>query len=156
MSSPVVVTALLLALVGCQGSPDGREADVIPLLAPSPDLVAQTRAVYAAMTAGSAPQVEALYSVAPGSVFIGTSAAEFWTDPVQHNLDVRPYWQPGNVTVTPGPILAVAQGDLGFSVDRPTFRLRDGTTLQLRVTFVWRREAGTWRVVHSHASVGAA
>ena len=112
------------------------------------------RAVYAAMTAGDAEQVEALYSLAPGAVFIGTSADEFWTDPVQHNLDVRPFWKPGNITVTAGPIHAIAFGESGLTVDRPTFRLADGTILTLRVTLVWRRERGQWKVVHSHASVG--
>ncbi len=122
-------------------------------MTPSPELADRMRAVYAAMTAGDAQQVEALYSLAPGSVFVGTSAAEFWTDSAKHNADVRPYWKPGNVTVEAGDIQAVALGETGLTVDRPTFRLRDGTSFNLRLTLVWRREGGAWKVIHSHASV---
>jgi ketosteroid isomerase-like protein len=149
------VLAVAIALSACQRSPATQRSAAVAPLTPSPELVEQTRAVYAAMSAGSASQVEALYSLADGAEFIGTGPTEFWTDAQQHNVDVRPYWQPGTLTVTPGEILAVAQGDMGFSVDRPSFRLRDGTVLQLRLTFVWRREAGGWRVVHSHASIAA-
>ncbi len=124
-------------------------------MTPSTELADSVRAVYAAMTAGDARQVEALYSLSPGAVFIGTSESEFWTDSAKHNADVRKYWTPGNVTVKAGDIHAVALGETGLTVDRPTFQLKDGTTFRLRLTFVWRREAGVWKVIHSHASIAA-
>lgn len=96
-------------------------------LQPSPDLAAHMRAVYAAMEAGDPDAVEALYSLADGTVFVGSSEDEFWTDSARHNADVRPLWQPGSVAIEPG--------DISASVG------------QLEAD-------GRWRVVHSHASVG--
>ena len=121
----------------------------------SPELSGRLHALYAAMTDGDAERVESLYSLAPGSLFIGTSGEEFWTDSARHNADVRPYWTPGNLTVTAGHVHAISIGDVGFTVDRPTMRLRDGTTFDLRLTLIWRREADGWRVIHSHASVAS-
>ena len=123
-------------------------------LSRSPDLATLMRAVYAAMEAGDPEAVEALYSLAPGTVFIGSDASEYWTDSAQHNANVRHYWQPAALRITPGEITASVAGGIGFSVDRPTFTV-GGANLGLRITLVWHREGdGRWRVVHSHASVG--
>ena len=123
-------------------------------LTPSTELADHTRQVYAAMQAGDPQAVEALYSLAPGSVFIGSDTAEFWTDSAQHNQDVRPYWQPGSMVIEPGEITACEMGDAGFTVDRPRISAA-GRTWELRISLVWHRESdGMWRVVHSHASVG--
>jgi ketosteroid isomerase-like protein len=40
-------------------------------------------------------------------------------------------------------------------VDTPTVHLPDGTSVATRLTVIWRREPGGWRVVHTHISVGA-
>jgi hypothetical protein len=114
--------------------------------------------LYVAMSSGEAALVEAMYSVQPGSCFIGTDASEFWTDPHQHNDDVRHFfdgssgsssWRPGSEVV------AVVEGTVGWTVDRPSIRLGDGTVYDgLRVTLVWHLEKDDWVVVHSHASVG--
>jgi hypothetical protein len=49
---------------------------------------------------------------------------------------------------------ALAEGNAGWTIDRPILRLPDGTTLTLRLTLVWHLEDGIWRIVHSHASIG--
>ena len=62
-----------------------------------------------------------------------------------------PLWAARGVRPT---VAASVIGDVGFTVDRPTFTVGD-QTLQLRITLVWHRESdGAWRVVHSHASMG--
>jgi hypothetical protein len=150
-----LLVAAILSLHACAETPSAGMTKAVNDIPHSSELADRMRAVYAAMTAGDAQRVEALYSLARGSVFIGTSEAEFWTDSAKHNADVRPHWKPGNVGVDAGEIHAVVMGETGLSVDRPTFRLRDGTSFKLRLTFVWRREAGEWKVIHSHASVAA-
>jgi len=114
--------------------------------------------LYAAMSSGSADHVEAMYSLEPGSIFVGTDESEFWTDPVQHNADVRPFFdgESGTYLWQAGDALARVEGTVGWTVDRPTLTSPDGSSLRARVTLIWHLEAGgVWRVVHSHASVGA-
>ena len=38
--------------------------------------------------------------------------------------------------------------------DRPKFRLPDGTEIPLRMTFVFVREEGEWKVAQQHISIG--
>jgi hypothetical protein len=112
--------------------------------------------LYRAMSSGSADRVEALYSLDPLAVFVGTDDSEFWTDSARHNADVRHYFDgsSGALRVEPGDGLARSDGALGWTFDRPTMTLPDGTSIAPRITLVWRREGSSWRVVHSHASVG--
>jgi len=123
---------------------------------PSSEVRDAVRQLYLAMSSGDADTVETFYSPNPLSAFVGTDAAEVWTDPEQHHRDVRPYFDgsQGTNRWLPGDILARSAGDLGWSFDRPTVVLADHRELQLRVSLVWRREGNSWKVVHSHASVG--
>jgi ketosteroid isomerase-like protein len=84
-------------------------------------------------------------------VFVGTDASEVWTHSRQHNADVRHFFDRsfGRLEVTAGDVAAYADGDLGWSFDRSLFGLGDGTVLQVRLTFVWRREDEQWLVAHS-------
>jgi hypothetical protein len=120
----------------------------------SEELAGVVRGLYAAMGSGDPEAVEAFYSLSPHAVFLGTDEAEFWTDSAQHNLDVRPYWERAGNRVTPGELLALECGDVGWTVDRPTIELASGERFQTRLTFVFHREGGTWKVVHAHTSVG--
>jgi hypothetical protein len=123
---------------------------------PSEELRATLLRLYDAMSSGSAASVEAFYSLQPGSVFMGTDAAEFWTDSAQHNADVRRFFD-GSMGVNRwrgGEALAFEEGTVGWIIDRPTVVLGDGTEFALRISLVWHREGPEWKVVHSHASVG--
>jgi ketosteroid isomerase-like protein len=60
-------------------------------------------------------------------------------------------------TVSYANLAAEAQGDLGYTVDIETFRARVGggaepVTWANRVTHIFRRENGEWRLVNRHAS----
>jgi hypothetical protein len=114
--------------------------------------------LYVAMSSGDASRVEAIYSTAAGVSFIGSDANEFWKDPEQHNADVRRFFDGslGRNTWSSGEApLAMEEGTVGWTVDRPTVVLGDGTIYSgLRVTLVWHREGAEWKVVQSHASVG--
>jgi ketosteroid isomerase-like protein len=120
----------------------------------SEELAGVVRALYAAMGAGDPDAVEAFYSLAPHAVFLGSDRAEFWTDSARHNLDVRPYWEQAGNTVTPAELLAFECGDVGWTVDRPTIELAAVQRFETRLTFVFHREDGAWKVVHAHTSVG--
>jgi hypothetical protein len=122
----------------------------------SDELRARLLSLYAAMSSGDADAVEAHYSLREGSVFVGSDTTEFWTDSAQHNADVRPYFDGSNGVLTwqAGGPLAQREGKLGWTIDRPTVRFPDGTSVSLRLTLVWLWEDGLWKVVHSHASAG--
>jgi ketosteroid isomerase-like protein len=115
-----------------------------------------TLELYEAMSSGDAAAVESFYSLAPDALYIGTAKGEFWTDPVRHNEDVRPYFDGSNgrMSVSAGTVHVVVDGDAAWVVDTPTMRLSDGTEFHVRLTLIWRREAGAWRVAHTHTSVG--
>jgi hypothetical protein len=112
--------------------------------------------LYEAMSSGDAGRVEAFYSLEPGCVFVGTDDSEFWTDSACHNADVRSYFDGsrGRLSWSAGEAIALEEESVGWTVDRPTISMPDGTSLRTRVTLVWHRQNDTWAVVHSHASVG--
>ena len=120
----------------------------------SEELAGLVRGLYAAMGSGDADAVEAFYSLSGQAVFLGTDRAEFWTDSARHNQDVRPYWQRAGNLLTPGELLAFECGEVGWTVDRPTIELATGERFETRLTFVFHREDGAWRIVHAHTSVG--
>jgi ketosteroid isomerase-like protein len=120
----------------------------------SEELAGLVRGLYAAMGSGDADAVEAFYSLSGQAVFLGTDRAEFWTDSARHNQDVRPYWERAGNLLTPGELLAFECGEVGWTVDRPTIELATGERFETRLTFVFHREDGAWRIVHAHTSVG--
>jgi adenylate cyclase len=67
---------------------------------------------------------------------------------------VRPYWERAGNLLTPGELLAFECGEVGWTVDRPTIELATGERFETRLTFVFHREDGAWRIVHAHTSVG--
>jgi len=129
---------------------------------PSEALRSQLLKLYEAMSSTNPDAVEAHYSLRPGSVFIGTDAFEFWTDSAAHNAAVRPFFDGsfGNWTWRASEAIALVEGSVGWTVDRPSIVLVDRAgaeaRLEARVSLVWHLEDGVWRVVHSHASVGTA
>jgi hypothetical protein len=58
------------------------------------------------------------------------------------------------VTMTPASPQGYEEGTMGWIVDQPAFGLPDGSSVGFRVTSVFRREDGAWKLVHMHASVG--
>ncbi|MDQ4052193.1 MAG: nuclear transport factor 2 family protein [Actinomycetota bacterium] len=46
------------------------------------------------------------------------------------------------------------EGPVGWVVDSPRFGFSDGSGMDCRVTAIFRNEAGAWRLVHAHFSVG--
>jgi ketosteroid isomerase-like protein len=49
---------------------------------------------------------------------------------------------------------AWSEGDVGWVVDRPTVRSGTGQEALLRITTIWHREEGNWKLVHEHVSLG--
>lgn len=123
---------------------------------PSAELEAVVTDLFAAMGSGSAAAVEAFYSLDPLGVFVGTDAAEFWTDSAQHNADVRPFFdgRQGPSRWEPKRTEARREGSVGWTFSLVDVHLPDLDPIPARVTLVWHRESDRWQIVHSHASTG--
>jgi ketosteroid isomerase-like protein len=111
--------------------------------------------VYAAFGDGDAAAIDDLVSHDPGVLAIGPDPSMWW--PGRDGLVSR--WknelEHGPINVVPGDPVAYAAGDLAWAADRPKVG-RGGKQVEIRVTLVARREGKEWRILHWHASVGAA
>jgi SnoaL-like domain len=122
----------------------------------APELEDLTQRFYQALADGDAAALEALVSARDGVLHIGTDPAEWWDDSARFRRALRAQAQElAGVRVSPGPLRAYREGSVGWAADRPTFRLPGGPALPLRVTVVFHQEDGAWKMVQSHASVGA-
>ena len=120
------------------------------------DLEDLTRRFYQALAQGDAVAIEQLVSQQDSVLNIGTDPAEWWDSfaSFRHALQCQTQELAG-VQVSPGDLRAYCEGTVGWAADRPTFRFPGGLEIPLRVTTVFHREDGAWKIVQSHASVGA-
>jgi ketosteroid isomerase-like protein len=59
-----------------------------------------------------------------------------------------------DITFSPGTISAYEEGTVGWGIARPTLALPNGKQVSLRWSAVFHQEAGQWKLVQYHASVG--
>jgi hypothetical protein len=83
-------------------------------------------------------------------LIIGTAPGENVSD----RKDMRFGFEAEGVTLESRSARGFEEGTLGWVVDEPRFGLPDGSAMDCRVTAIMRNEAGTWRLVHAHFSVG--
>ncbi|HEX5692953.1 MAG TPA: nuclear transport factor 2 family protein, partial [Roseiflexaceae bacterium] len=60
----------------------------------------------------------------------------------------------GGVRCLAGDPQAYSHGDVGWVADRPRFILPDGTEIPVRMSIVFVKEDGDWKVSHQHISIG--
>lgn len=83
-------------------------------------------------------------------VIIGTAPGEKVTD----RGAMRFGFETEGVTLQSRDAHGFEEGSMGWVVDDPRFGFPDGSGMDCRVTAILRNEAGTWRLVHAHFSVG--
>ena len=119
----------------------------------SPELRDLTVRLAEAIGAGDAEVLARHTSRQPGVAFLGTDPDEWWTDVAGLTRAPAAQRQAG-VEVVPGEPVAYREGDVGWTVDRGLrFRLGD-REVPFRLSVVYRREDGAWKMVHFHSSVG--
>lgn len=92
------------------------------------------------------------YSASDDATFFGTGPNEFWVGgKVLRAVFAAQDEQLGRVTVRPGTIYAFEEGTVGWACDQCTLTLPNGRELATRMTFVFHREGGEWKVVHGHS-----
>jgi ketosteroid isomerase-like protein len=119
--------------------------------------IAQLRAAMADVANGDTRAIKALYEHSDDATsFYGWGGYERgWAE-----VDKRWDWagqQFKGGTVIYEPLTRIASGDLFYTTDIETFHVRmDGkaelATWSNRVTHIFRRSAGAWRLIHRHAN----
>ena len=123
----------------------------------APELEQAMKDLYAAMGRGDGGFLRDFVSESDGVTMIATDPNEYWTD---HGTITRVWAQQldemGGLDIQPGELRAYRDGDVGWAADRPTIRMPDGSELPFRITAVYTRENGGWKLVQGHASIGVA
>jgi hypothetical protein len=90
-----------------------------------------------------------------GVLIIGSDPNEWWTgyDTITQVFKAQ-MREMGGVSCLPGDPQAYRMGDVGWVADRPRFRLPDGTELPVRMSIVFVKEDGAWKVAQQHISIG--
>ena len=125
------------------------------MIQPSSELIALMTRWYASFSAGDIDVIEEILAHDSTLLIIGTDPEEWLL-----GFDaIAPLYRAqiaavGGVKLEAGPIQAFSAGDVGWVADRPRITLPDGKTLVMRSTLVFHRQAGAWKLVQQHNSVG--
>jgi hypothetical protein len=101
------------------------------------------------LSAGDVDSFDQLVS-SEAAVIIGTAPGEMIVD----REKMRFGFETEGVRLTPSDPRGYEEGSMGWTVDEPEFSFPDDSSIQTRLTTVWQREDGYWRLVHAHFSVG--
>lgn len=116
----------------------------------SPALEELQRGFYAASNDGDLGFVERHLAHAPADLFVGTAAA-VWDRTTA--LEAVAAQVAAGVRIDGGTPQAWVEGDIGWAVDlEPRFRLGE-VVAPFRLTSLFHREDGQWRIVHWHRSL---
>ncbi len=120
---------------------------------PSPELRDLTNRIAQAVGHGDMAILERHISRQADVGFLGTDPDEWWTDLASLRQALLAQRDAG-VDGLPGEPLAYADGEVGWAVDRGLrFRVGEEET-PFRMSVVYRREDGEWKMVHFHSSLG--
>jgi len=106
-----------------------------------------------AQNAGDAERVRSVLSGHPDAVHIGTDADEWWTSKQVADA-VAAAGGEDDIQAVADDIDIHVHGDIAWAEGRGRFTSRDGHERPVRMTGVFAREDGQWKVVQSHASIG--
>jgi hypothetical protein len=122
----------------------------------SPSLETELDHLYEAFTTGDGAAIERLTTSRAGLVFIGTDPEE-WFEDVSGVRRLMQAQAATGITVEHGAPRAFEEGTVGWVADRGHFVLPHGAgKIPFRLTAVFHREGGTWKLVQEHASVAQA
>ncbi len=120
----------------------------------SPELRDLLLGFYEALSKGDASFIDRHFSVAEHARGIGTDPGEWW-----QGHRVADAWKEqlkamgGSMPLVAGDPEAYADGAVGWAADRPTLQLQGGA-VQVRLTAVFHREEGQWKLIQVHGSLG--
>jgi ketosteroid isomerase-like protein len=111
---------------------------------------------YASFAAGDFALIERILTRQPGLTFIGTDPVEWLMgyEAIAHGFQVQTAGMSGIQIEASADLAAYSDGNVGWVADRPLIKLPDGATFSMRSTLVFQRQAGEWKLVQQHNSVG--
>ncbi|WP_437963763.1 nuclear transport factor 2 family protein [Sorangium sp. So ce260] len=161
------VMAASTALLALGGTMESAEADPVPdclSVSEHAQIAALVQEFYEASTNGDIDAIDDLISIAPSAVFMGTAPGEVYYG---HN-DIVQWWEdmftfldslgyPNNgglpIETTGGLFQLSQQGATAWVADDPTFAFLGGD-VPTRLTLVFHKYNGEWRIHQGHWSVG--
>jgi hypothetical protein len=120
----------------------------------STELRELTLSLYKSQEKGDSSYIERLMTRQNGSLIIGSDPDEWWTG--YENIVKELRSQDGifvGSSLTGDP-QAYVRGDVGWVADHLEIVFSDGTEIFARSTMVFEKEAGEWKIVLWHFSVG--
>ncbi|MDE3091178.1 MAG: nuclear transport factor 2 family protein [Chloroflexota bacterium] len=110
---------------------------------------------YEAVSRGDSTFLERLISREDGAIVIGTDPNEWW----EGYATIIPTYKKqleemAGFAIVGGNPQAYSEGTVGWAADRAKFRLPNGAEVPFRMTSVFRREDGEWKLLQQHVSVG--
>jgi hypothetical protein len=121
----------------------------------SPELCDIIVGWFEAVSTGDASWVDRHVSRQAGVRLVGTDPNEWLeAERVADFLTGEVQAMGGNVSISPGEPETFREGTVGWGVARPTITLPDGREIAPRWSAVFHQEAGEWKIVQLHASVG--
>jgi ketosteroid isomerase-like protein len=121
----------------------------------SAELRELTSGFYRAMQRADMSFIGAQFSQEEGVLVIGTDPEEWW---VGYETITRVFEEQigatGGFLITGSNPKAFSEGDVGWVADQYTVQFQNGNAISFRVTMVFHKEAGEWKIVQQHASIG--
>ncbi|WP_437573854.1 nuclear transport factor 2 family protein [Sorangium sp. So ce887] len=159
------VIAASTAMLALGGTMNTAEAVPVCLTVPEHTQIASlVQQFYEASTTGDIDFMEGIISTSPDALFLGTAPGEVftghtaivqWWEEMFVFLDGLGYPNDGGLPIeTTGGLLQLKQeGHVAWVADDPTFAFLGGD-VPTRLSLVFRKESGQWKIVQGHWSVG--
>ena len=111
---------------------------------------------FEAFNKGDIATVEDLLSRQQGTLGVGTDPGEWWReDAIRDAFRTQmPQMLAAGLRFEPGELEAFSEGSVGWFADQMTLKIPDGGAVPMRLTGVSHQEAGTWKMVQFHLSIG--
>jgi ketosteroid isomerase-like protein len=124
----------------------------------SEEIKALMQQLYEAMGRGDVEGFENHVSRSGGTLVIGTDPKEWWSgyEEIHRVFSQQIKEMGGTVEIVASELHAYSEGSVGWTADKATFRLSDGTQMPFRATGVLHREGSDWKLVQWHVSFGVA
>jgi ketosteroid isomerase-like protein len=121
----------------------------------SKELKSAVRGFYEIFSSADVDGVVAMWSKHKAALVIGT-APEEWISGYEAIAAMFKASMPEmrGMRLVADEVVAYAEENVGWSADRSHFALPDGSEVPFRSTTVWRKERGTWKLLHVHSSSG--